>query len=99
MSYKCLTIVLKLFDIYPISDMLGESKPVTGATTMINPNICKRITVTALPVDRTRQFVVYKGYQLEVNDLRHGFVKPGSRYVWLKYSITSDSYYVTRLAY
>jgi hypothetical protein len=66
---------------------------------MLNPNICKRIRVIAESITESGsvkyQFVDYQGTRLEVNEIRHGFLKPGSRYAYLRYSITSDRYYVT----
>lgn len=70
---------------------------------MINPSVCKRVRVTAEPVVGTTQHATivegrFHKFRLEVNDIRHGFLKPGSRYAYLKYSIFSDCYYLTRCA-
>lgn len=67
---------------------------------MLNPNIHKRIRVLAGPVEKSKfgsqyQYVAYKGQILEVNERFDGFLKPGNRYAYLKYSIMTDSYYVT----
>ena len=55
---------------------------------MINPNICKRVKAT---VKDGRAYV--NGVELRISDTRA--VKDGSRYLYLKYSILSDSYYLT----
>lgn len=70
---------------------------------MLNPNICKRVRVVAEPVvdgriGKTQYAVLQNGVRLEVNELRHGFLKPGNRYAYLKYSICSDHYYLTARA-
>lgn len=66
---------------------------------MLNPNICKRVRVQAFTPHNGNQYAIMpNGARLEVNDLRHGFLKPGSRYAYLKYSITADQYYLTRKA-
>lgn len=72
---------------------------------MLNPNICKRVRVQALEVQTSKYgsesqqvaVAVDGAYRwlLEVNELRSGFLKPGKRYAYLKYSITSNRYYVT----
>jgi hypothetical protein len=63
---------------------------------MINPSICKRVRVIAEPVNGTTQYATLNGTRLEVNELRHGYLKPGNRYAYLKFSIMADSYYLTR---
>lgn len=65
---------------------------------MLNPNICKRVRVIAEPVNGTMQYASLNGTRLVVNDLRHGFLKPGNRYAYLKYSIMTDEYYLTKYA-
>lgn len=55
---------------------------------MINPNICKRVTAI---VKNGRAYV--NGVELRISDTRP--VADGSRYLYLKYSILSDSYYLT----
>ena len=63
---------------------------------MINPNIYKRVLVVASEVKNGRQYAEYHGQKLEVNELKHGFLKAGSRYAYLKFSILADSYYLTK---
>lgn len=62
---------------------------------MINPNIHKRVLVQVEPIVNGRQFATYQGIRLPVNELRHGFKKPGQRYMYLKFSICTDRYYLT----
>ncbi len=60
---------------------------------MINPNICKRIRVD---VQSDGVTCVYRYGRHETKlELLRGTKLPGSRYVYLKFSICTDSYYVT----
>lgn len=69
---------------------------------MIDPNIYKRIraevlepTISTLTGDVYQKAIV-DGHTLEIN-YRYGqkIKKPGFRYLYLKFSIASDSYYLT----
>jgi hypothetical protein len=59
---------------------------------MLNPNIYKRVLVEVLPGSK---YATYRGHTLEINDLRYGTKPPGRRYMYLKFSILTDSYYLT----
>jgi len=63
---------------------------------VINPNICKLITVEVLPLQPglSTQFARYKGQVLPISDMVEH--KPGNRRLYLKYSIFNDRYYLTK---
>lgn len=63
---------------------------------MINPNICKLVTVDVLPEEPGRGlFAIYQGVKLTIV---HGYKKPGKRRYYLKFSIFTDSYYLSTRA-
>lgn len=59
---------------------------------MINPNIHKRVRVI---VAEDRKTATYNGHVLEINDYRYEVPMPGSRYLYLKFSMFNDRYYLT----
>lgn len=68
---------------------------------MINPNICKRLLVevgdpviSAFGSHVVSQQAVYKGRTLEIH--ARDAIKPGRRYLYLKYSIMLDQYYLSK---
>lgn len=64
---------------------------------MINPNVCKRVTVeikeTTTPRD-LRATAEYAGATLEIH-LRKRTLQPGKRRLYLKFSICNNGYYLT----
>lgn len=64
---------------------------------MINPNICKRVTVdikeTTTPKDLWTT-AKYKGTSIEIH-LWKRTLQPGKRRLYLKYSICNNGYYLT----
>lgn len=64
---------------------------------MINPNIIKLVTVEIKEVTTPNDLwstAEYRGYELGLH-LWHRTLKPGKRRLYLKYSICSNSYYLT----
>lgn len=70
---------------------------------MINPNICKRviakISYEQSSTGRVYMIAEYKGIKLDLHLKKHLSLKPGNRYVYLKYSILNDCYYLTDYNY
>ena len=57
---------------------------------MINPNVCKRVLVV---VSDDMLTGYYKGLTLTIHD-RVLTKKPGRRWMYIKYSIVGDCYYL-----
>ena len=71
---------------------------------MINPNIHKRIVAEVLQAEKidhenmffTQQYAIVNGQTYEINYRRDDSIKkPGRRYLYVNFSITSDRYYLT----
>lgn len=68
---------------------------------MIDPNICKLVTVEVKPAQVSRfgtiyQVGHYRGAVLDINYRDSKNIKrPGMRRLWLKYSILNESYYLS----
>jgi len=71
---------------------------------MINPNIHKRIVAEVLQAEKidnenmffTQQHAIVNGQTYEINYRRGDSIKkPGRRYLYVNFSITSDRYYLT----
>lgn len=60
---------------------------------MLNPNICKLVTVDVLADNAG--IAVYRGHTLDIHLRNKTSIKPGRRRLWLKYSIMRDTYYLT----
>lgn len=66
---------------------------------MINPNICKLVTVEVNKAEISKygnisQFASYKDHLIEISEYTE--IKPGKRRLYLKYSIIRDRYYLTK---
>lgn len=66
---------------------------------MLNPNICKRVTVSVNKAEISKygsisQFAEYQGQLIEISEYTE--IEPGKRRLYLKYSIISDRYYLTK---
>lgn len=59
---------------------------------MINAAIYQRVKVI---VSKDQQTATLQGQKLEVHWGNHKPKKPGSRYLYLRFSIMSDKYYLT----
>lgn len=64
---------------------------------MLNPNICKRVIAkinhVASRSGGVEMVAEYKGRILELHTKK--LLQPGNRYVYLKFSILSDRYYLS----
>ena len=67
---------------------------------MINPNICKRVKVLVQPATvssfgKANQTALLNGRTLDIVYRKNQKIKaPGSRYLYLQYSIMTESYYL-----
>lgn len=66
---------------------------------MLNPNICKRVTVNVGKAEISKygsisQFAEYNGQLIEISEYTE--IEPGNRRLYLKYSIMNNRYYLTK---
>ena len=64
---------------------------------MLNPNICKRVDVQIDEVIETNNLwatAEYKGHTIDIVLYRRT-LQPGTRRLYLKYSISNEQYYLT----
>lgn len=66
---------------------------------MINPNICKYVTVEVTEeIDRFNQKILvgyYRNVKLDINQRTDRVIKTGRRKLYLKFSIMTDRYYLS----